>query len=79
LQLEPSAIQTSRDVLAEFGNMSSPTILFIVERLIRNKTPGPCVLLAFGPGLTIEAALVEPFVRPVSGRAHREKAVLGAK
>jgi prepilin-type processing-associated H-X9-DG protein len=78
LQLEPSAIQTSRDVLAEFGNMSSPTILFIVERLIRNKTPGPCVLLAFGPGLTIEAALVEPFVRSSGGKLRREKAALGS-
>jgi predicted naringenin-chalcone synthase len=77
LQLEPSAIQTSRDVLAEFGNMSSPTILFIVERLIRNQTPGPCVLLAFGPGLTIEAALVEPCVRPSNGKRQRETAALG--
>ena len=77
LQLEPSEIQTSRDVLAEFGNMSSPTILFIVERLIRNKTPGPCVLLAFGPGLTIEAALVEPFIRSSTGKPRREKATLG--
>jgi prepilin-type processing-associated H-X9-DG protein len=78
LKLEPSEIQTSRDVLAEFGNMSSPTILFITERLIRNKTPGPCVLLAFGPGLTIEAALVEPSVRPSTGRPRREKAALGS-
>jgi predicted naringenin-chalcone synthase len=72
LQLEPEAIQTSRDVLAEFGNMSSPTILFITERLIRSKTPGPCVLLAFGPGLTIEAALVEPNVRPFKARPRRD-------
>ena len=78
LQLEPSAIQTSRDVLAEFGNMSSPTILFITERLIRNETPGPCVLLAFGPGLTIEAALVEPSVRQSSGKVRREKAAIGS-
>jgi prepilin-type processing-associated H-X9-DG protein len=63
LQLDPSAIETSKQVLSEFGNMSSPTILFIVERLIRQNTPGPWVLLAFGPGLTIEAALVEPSVR----------------
>jgi prepilin-type processing-associated H-X9-DG protein len=77
LQLEPGEIQTSRDVLAEFGNMSSPTILFIVERLIRNKTPGPCVLLAFGPGLTIEAALVEPFIRSSSGKPRHERVSLG--
>ncbi len=78
LGLAPEEIQTSRDVLAEFGNMSSPTILFITERLIRNRVPGPCVLLAFGPGLTIEAALVEPSVRTVSSKARREKAALGS-
>jgi prepilin-type processing-associated H-X9-DG protein len=78
LHLEPSAIQTSKQVLAEFGNMSSPTILFIVERMIRDKTPGPWVLLAFGPGLTVEAALVEPSVRPLSGQGCREKATLGS-
>ncbi len=78
LGLAPEEIQTLRDVLGEFGNMSSPTILFITERLIRNKVPGPCVLLAFGPGLTIEAALVEPSVRPLSGKTKRQKAALGS-
>jgi hypothetical protein len=36
------------------------------------------VLLAFGPGLTIEAALVEPFVRLSGGKVRREKATLGS-
>jgi prepilin-type processing-associated H-X9-DG protein len=66
LELEPDAIDASKAVLAEFGNMSSPTILFIVDRLRRQSAPGPWVLLAFGPGLTIEAALVEPSLTPVS-------------
>jgi prepilin-type processing-associated H-X9-DG protein len=78
LQLDPSEIQTSKQVLAEFGNMSSPTILFIVERMLREKTPGPWVLLAFGPGLTIEAALVEPSVRSSNGRVRYEQAALGS-
>jgi predicted naringenin-chalcone synthase len=47
----------SEAVLAEFGNMSSPTILMIIDRLRRGDAPRPCVALAFGPGLTIEAAL----------------------
>jgi prepilin-type processing-associated H-X9-DG protein len=63
LELEPEAIAASRGVLAEFGNMSSPTILFILDRLRRQQTPGPWVLLAFGPGLTIEAALVTPALK----------------
>jgi predicted naringenin-chalcone synthase len=38
--------------------MSSPTILFILDRLHRIKAPRPCVALAFGPGLAVEAALL---------------------
>lgn len=49
----------SESVLAEFGNMSSPTILFILDRLRQKAVSGPCVALAFGPGLTIEAALLQ--------------------
>jgi predicted naringenin-chalcone synthase len=47
----------SQEVLGEFGNMSSPTILFILERLRRRGAPRPCLALAFGPGLAVEAAL----------------------
>lgn len=49
----------SRAILAEFGNMSSPTVLFILQRLQATRTARPCVMLGFGPGLTIEAALVK--------------------
>jgi predicted naringenin-chalcone synthase len=48
---------TSRDVFSEFGNMSSPTILFIIDRLRRQNAPRPCLALAFGPGLIAEAVL----------------------
>ena len=47
----------SEEILAEYGNMSSPTILFIVNRLIQRQAARPCVSLAFGPGLAVEAAL----------------------
>lgn len=57
LGLGRSATADSRDVLAECGNMSSPTVLFILDRLRSRRAPLPCVSLAFGPGLTIEAAL----------------------
>ncbi len=59
LGLERSALTTSRDVLREYGNMSSPTILFILDRLERAKAPLPCVALAFGPGLVVEAVLFD--------------------
>lgn len=52
-----SQLADSEEVLAKYGNMSSPTILFILDRLRRRNAPRPCVGIAFGPGLTIEAAL----------------------
>ena len=58
LGLTTCAMEVSRDVLAEYGNMSSATVLFILERLRRRNAPRPCVALAFGPGLVVEAVLL---------------------
>lgn len=58
LGLERAASEVSREVLAECGNMSSATILFILERLRARRAPRPCVALAFGPGLVAEAVLI---------------------
>lgn len=58
LDLPPAAGDASRAVLAARGNMSSPTVLFILDHLRRASAPRPTVLLAFGPGLTAEAALL---------------------
>jgi predicted naringenin-chalcone synthase len=57
LRLDRSQTWASREVLSEFGNMSSPTVLFILERLRRAQAPRPCVAIGFGPGLVAEAAL----------------------
>ena len=57
LALGPGALEASSQVLAAHGNMSSATILFIVERMIAASAPTPCVALAFGPGLTAELAV----------------------
>lgn len=59
LGLPPEATAASRAVLTEHGNMSSPTVLFILDRLRRRQAPRPCVALAFGPGLVAEAVLIE--------------------
>jgi predicted naringenin-chalcone synthase len=48
-----------REVFAAHGNMSSPTVLFIVEHLRERRAPLPCVALGFGPGLVAEAVLFE--------------------
>ena len=58
LGLPASAIEPSTTVLRECGNMSSATILFILDRLRLAGAPLPCVALAFGPGLCVEAALL---------------------
>jgi alkylresorcinol/alkylpyrone synthase len=58
LGLGPGDMAWSKDVLAEFGNLSSPTVLFILERLRRADAARPWVMLGFGPGLAIEAAVV---------------------
>jgi alpha-pyrone synthase len=57
--LDQSALAASRTVLEDFGNMSSPTILFVLEALMRDKPPrgaSGCAI-AFGPGLTAETML----------------------
>ncbi len=57
LELGPQDNAVSREVLSEFGNMSSATILFTLDRLRRQDAPRPLVAMAFGPGLVVEAAL----------------------
>lgn len=57
LGLPPAALAPSRAVFADRGNMSSPTVLFVLDKLRREGAPGPCVALGFGPGLVAEAAL----------------------
>lgn len=57
LDLGGDALATSRAVLAEHGNMSSPTVLFILERMLVKVAKRPMLALAFGPGLVAETTL----------------------
>jgi predicted naringenin-chalcone synthase len=59
LALPAEAVWASREVLAEHGNMSSATVVFILKRLRERRSPAPCVALGFGPGLNVEVALFE--------------------
>ncbi|RLK46610.1 type III polyketide synthase [Microbacterium telephonicum] len=59
--LPAAALAPSRDVLRRYGNMSSATVLFILQRVLADTTArdGSRVLaLAFAPGLTVESALL---------------------
>jgi len=58
LALPDDALATSRSVLADHGNMSSATMLFILERFAAQEKPKPWVMLGFGPGLEIEVSLI---------------------
>jgi alkylresorcinol/alkylpyrone synthase len=52
LALEQGALDHERDVLADNGNMSAPTALFVLERLIGAGLPPRTLLTAMGPGFT---------------------------
>jgi len=71
LGLSERAMRASREVLSQHGNMSSPTVLFILERLKRSAETAarPTVLIAFGPGLSAEAALLTPGARAAAATA----------
>lgn len=51
-------IREARDVLRDHGNMSSPSVLFVLDRLRRDRLDRPVQLVAFGPGLSVESAFV---------------------
>ena len=53
LHLAPTALDESRDVLRNCGNMSSSTLMFALKRIMRRE-PSTGVALAFGPGLAME-------------------------
>jgi predicted naringenin-chalcone synthase len=62
LGLTDDDVAISRHVLRNYGNMSSPTVLFVLNEAMQNGTARPGdlgVLLALGPGFAAEAALLE--------------------
>lgn len=58
LGLGEDCLKGSRAVLQDLGNMSSPTVLFVLGRSLASGVRGPRVVLAFGPGLVAEVALL---------------------
>ena len=67
LGLPEAAAADSLGVLADYGNMSSPTVLFVLQRVLDRHRAAVAageagerhgVAMAFGPGLTIEGALL---------------------
>ena len=50
--LAPGELDAEREILGEYGNMSAPTVLFVLERLIAKGVSGPLLLSSLGPGFT---------------------------
>lgn len=57
MNLSRQDLSASYEILEEYGNMSSSTILFLIKALQQRKAALPCVAIGFGPGITIESAL----------------------
>lgn len=74
--LEPDQLAHSREVLRRYGNMSSATILFILQRFLaeaHTADGGRLLAVAFAPGLTVESALLT--VRSPTAAPHTARPV----
>jgi alkylresorcinol/alkylpyrone synthase len=52
LGLDSGTLIDERDVLRHYGNMSAPTVLFVLERALARGLKGAAMLSALGPGFT---------------------------
>jgi alkylresorcinol/alkylpyrone synthase len=59
LDLPQGELNLEREVLQDYGNMSAPTVLFVLERLIERGMPDEVMMMAFGPGFTCSSLLLE--------------------
>lgn len=59
LGLARADLAASFETLACYGNMSSATVMFVLKSLQQQRANRPTVAIAFGPGLSIEAVLIE--------------------
>lgn len=59
LDLHQGELNLERDVLRDYGNMSAPPVLFVLERLVERGLRDRVMLTAFGPGFTCSGVLLE--------------------
>jgi predicted naringenin-chalcone synthase len=62
LGLPPEKLRFSHEIFRNYGNMSSPSVMFVLDKILREAPPAPGsrgLLLSFGAGFTAFAALVE--------------------
>jgi alkylresorcinol/alkylpyrone synthase len=59
LHLNQGELNLEREVLRDRGNMSAPTVLFVLDRLLEQGLPDKTLMTAFGPGFTCAGLLLE--------------------
>lgn len=59
LNLPAGANNIALNVLANYGNMSSATILFVLQQIMQQPEKGKVLSFAFGPGLTVESMILD--------------------
>ena len=60
LEADQESIQPSFDILSKYGNMSSCSVVFVLEQILREKrSKSGIYAAAFGPGLTVESAILK--------------------
>jgi alkylresorcinol/alkylpyrone synthase len=59
LQLPQGELNLEREVLHDHGNMSAPTVMFVLDRLLERGLPDRTMMTAFGPGFTCAGLLLE--------------------
>jgi len=59
LDLPQGELNIEREVLNDYGNMSAPTVMFVLERLLERGLPDKVMMTAFGPGFTCAGLLLE--------------------
>jgi len=53
LSLPPDALRHSRSTLRDYGNMSAPTVLFVLQRALAEGRRGRHLMMSFGPAFTV--------------------------
>lgn len=59
LGLNQGELNLEREVLNDYGNMSAPTVMFVLQRLLERGLPDKVLMTAFGPGFTCAGLLLE--------------------
>jgi alkylresorcinol/alkylpyrone synthase len=59
IELNQGELNLEREVLRDYGNMSAPTVMFVLERLLERGLPDKVMMMAFGPGFTCAGLLLE--------------------